>query len=95
MHNRYTHCPTWMLVIGPGLAMLVSILIPIIVASGFLPPCAPAGVILFLPFIPYFILACIRLRGLLGGYAITDLPQKSAQTTQRQVVDNEQMAGPP
>ena len=84
MLNRYTHCPTWMFIVGPGLAMLVSILIPIIVASGFL----PASVILFLPFIPYFILACIRLRGLLRGYLIIESSQAGAQDASKQ------MAGP-
>ena len=74
---KYTHCPTWMLIVGPGLAMLVSILIPIIVASGLLPAC----IILFLPFIPYFILAYIRLRGLLRGYLIIGSTQSSAQDT--------------
>ena len=90
MLNRYTHCPAWMLIVGPGLALLVSILILIILASGFL----PAGVILFLPFIPYFILACIRLRRLLRGYVIIESAQADVQGTEHQVVDDEQLADP-
>jgi hypothetical protein len=92
MLNRYTHSPTWMLVVGPGLAMLVSTVVLIIVAWGLMPAGAPtgalAGACLLLPFIPYMILACIRLRGLLRGYDIIESAQGGVQGSQRQAIDN-------
>jgi hypothetical protein len=79
-----------MLIVGPGLAMLVSIVILIIVASGFL----PAGIILVLPFISYLALACMRLRSLLRGYTIIESTRGGAQGTQRHVIDNKQIVDP-